>query len=97
MITEIALLEIKPGSEPAFEAAMKKARDIIRRAKGCKGVELMRSIEKPNSYRLLVLWESRENNTVDFRTSSDYKEMGRLVRDYLAGKPAAEHFNPVAI
>jgi hypothetical protein len=53
MITEIAQIEVKPGLEAEFEAAVKKATPIFKRSKGCHGMELRRSVEKPSRYRLL--------------------------------------------
>ncbi len=97
MVTEIVELVIKPGSESQFETDMDSAKVIISGAKGCKGVELMRSIEVPANYRLVVTWESMENNTVDFRQSPGYKDMGRLLRDHLDGRPAVQHFNILAL
>ncbi len=38
MITEIALIDVKPGSEKDFEAAVAKARPLFLRAKGGKGL-----------------------------------------------------------
>jgi Antibiotic biosynthesis monooxygenase len=52
MITEIAQIDVKPGSEKDFEAAVAKARPLFLRAKGGKGFELHKSIEKPSRYRL---------------------------------------------
>src|SRR5438132_1174659 len=69
MITEIAQIDVKPGSEKDFEAAVAKARPLFLRAKGGKGFELHKSIEKPSRYRLLAKWETLENHTVDFRGS----------------------------
>ncbi len=54
MITEIAQIGVKPGTEWEFETAVKNAAPIFKRAKGCRGVELKRSIEKPSRYRLFV-------------------------------------------
>ena len=67
MITEIALIDVKPGTEKDFEAAVAKARPLFLRAKGGKGFELHKSIEKPSRYRLMAKWETLENHTVDFR------------------------------
>ena len=66
MITEIAQIDIKPGSEKDFEAAVAKARAAFGRSKGFHGFELHKSIEKPQRYRLMVKWETLENHTVDF-------------------------------
>ena len=49
MITEIAQIDVKPGSEKDFEAAIAKAEPIFRRCKGWKSFELHRSIEKPSA------------------------------------------------
>ena len=46
MITEIAQIDVKPGTEKDFEAAVAKARPLFLRAKGGKGFELHKSIEK---------------------------------------------------
>ncbi len=97
MVTEIVEFVIKPGFESQFETDMTSARAIISRAKGFQSMEVLRSIENPESYRLLVTWETMDNNTVDFRQSPDYKEMGRLFRDVLAQRPAALHFNFVSV
>src|SRR6185312_2045662 len=87
MITEIAQIEIKPGSEKDFEAAIAKAQAIFKRCKGWKGFELHRSIEKPSRYRLLIKWETLENHTVDFRESANFTEWRALVGPHFASPP----------
>ncbi|MGE3998065.1 MAG: antibiotic biosynthesis monooxygenase, partial [Variibacter sp.] len=51
MILEIAQIDIKQGAEDEFEEGVRKAAPIFQRAKGCKGMELQRSIERPSRYR----------------------------------------------
>ena len=79
MITEIAQIDVKPGSEKEFEAAIAKAEPIFRRCKGWKSFELHRGIEKPSRYRLHIKWETLENHTVDFRGSENFAEWRALV------------------
>jgi heme-degrading monooxygenase HmoA len=67
MVLEIAQIDIKPGLEAEFEAGVKKEAPIFKRARGCKGMELQRSVEKPQRYRLFVKWDTVENHTIDFR------------------------------
>lgn len=95
MITEIAQIDVKPGSEKDFEAAVEKARPLFLRAKGCKGLELHKSIEKPARYRLMVKWETLENHTVDFRGSEDFTAWRGLVGPYFAAPPEVEHTETV--
>jgi heme-degrading monooxygenase HmoA len=95
MITEIAQIEIKPGLEAEFETAVKKAGPLFLRAKGCRGMELQRSIEKPSCYRLVVSWQTLENHTVDFRGSADFQEWRQLVGHCFASPPEVEHVSQV--
>jgi quinol monooxygenase YgiN len=91
MILEIAQIDVKPGMEAAFEAGVAKAVPVFQRAKGCKGMTLQRSVEKPTRYRLFVQWETLENHTVDFRGSADFQEWRKLVGDCFAAPPEVEH------
>src|SRR2546423_6103972 len=87
MITEIAQIDVKPGTEKDFEAAVAKARPLFLRAKGGKGFELHKSIEKPSRYRLMAKWETLENHTVDFRGSDEFTAPRAHVRQYFASPP----------
>ena len=95
MIMEIAHITVKPGSENEFEAGVKKAAPLFQRAKGCSGMTLQRSHEKPSLYRLLVKWETIENHTKDFRESADFQEWRKLVGHCFAAPPEVEHVKEV--
>ncbi len=95
MFLEIALIEVKPGSEAEFEAGVAKAAPLFKRAKGCKGMQLQRSVEFPSRYRLVVKWETVENHMVDFRNSADFQEWRSLVGACFAAPPAVEHTHRV--
>jgi heme-degrading monooxygenase HmoA len=95
MITEIAQIDVKPGTEADFETAVGRARAIFGRAKGFHGLELHRSIENPQRYRLLVKWATLENHTVDFRGSPDFTEWRGLVGSFFASPPDVEHTETV--
>ena len=70
MITEIAQIDVKPGTEAEFEKGVKQAIPIFKRAKGCRSMELRRSIEKPSRYRLFVGWDTVENHVMSRLRSS---------------------------
>ena len=95
MITEIAQIDVKPGMEQDFEAGVAKAAPVFKRAKGCHGLTLEKSIEKPSRYRLFVQWETVENHTVDFRGSADFQEWRKLVGHCFASPPEVEHVQTV--
>ncbi len=91
MILEIAQIEVKAGMEAAFEEGVTKAAPIFQRARGCKGMELQRSLEQPARYRLFVRWQALENHTVDFRGSADFQEWRKLVGHCFERPPEVEH------
>ena len=91
MILEIAQIAVKPGMETEFEAGVARATPLFRRAKGCLSMELVRSMELPARYRLLVWWETLENHTVDFRGSDDFQTWRGLVSHCFDGAPEVEH------
>jgi heme-degrading monooxygenase HmoA len=91
MILEIAQIEIKAGMESEFEKGVAAAAPIFKRAKGCHGMELQRSIEKPQRYRLFVKWDTVDNHNVDFRGSPDFQEWRKLVGHCFAAPPEVEH------
>ena len=91
MILEIAQIDVKPGMEAEFESGVAKAAPIFQRAKGCRGLTLQRSVEKPERYRLFINWDTVENHTVDFRGSADFQEWRKLVGHCFASTPEVEH------
>ena len=95
MITEIAQIDIKPGMESDFEAGVTKAAPIFKRAKGCKGMTLQRTHEKPARYRLFVQWDTLDNHMIDFRASADFQEWRKHVAHCFASPPEVEHVNQV--
>ena len=95
MFLEIAQIEVKDGMERAFEEGVAKAEPLFRRAKGCGGFELQRSVEHPTRYRLFVRWNTIENHTEDFRGSADFQEWRGLVGHCFASPPQVEHMRVV--
>ena len=91
MVLEIAQIEVKPGMEKEFEAGVGKAGPVFKRARGCKGMVVHRSIERPTRYRLFVQWETVEDHTVHFRGSPDFQEWRSLVAHCFASPPEVEH------
>jgi len=92
---EIAQIDVKPGMEAEFESGVKNAAPLFKRAKGCTGMALQKSHEKPQRYRLFVKWDTLENHTVDFRGSADFQEWRKLVGHCFASPPDVEHVTEV--
>src|SRR5512140_3663219 len=95
MIKEIAEIEIVPGHEQAFEAAVKEAAPFFKRSPGCKALKLERVIEAPSKYRLVVMWDSVHHHMVNFRGSQAFEEWRRLVSPHWVGVPSVHHTEQV--
>jgi heme-degrading monooxygenase HmoA len=91
VVLEIAQIDVKPGLEAEFETGVAKAAPLFQRAKGCRGLELQRSLERPSRYRLFVRWDTVEDHTVAFRSSDDFHEWRRLVGHCFERPPEVEH------
>jgi heme-degrading monooxygenase HmoA len=96
VITEQAVLDVKPGREAEFEAAFADAKAIIAAMPGFESLLLHRCIERPNRYLLLVSWERLEDHTEGFRQSAEYGEWKRLLHHFYDPFPTVEHFSVVA-
>lgn len=96
MIYELAHIEIQPGTQEKFEAGVQAAAPLFQRAKGCHGMELRQVLEDPNTYLLVVQWETLEDHTVHFRGSEDFQAWRTLVGGYFAKLPEVRHATTVA-
>src|SRR5690606_16733842 len=96
MITEHALLPVKPGRETEFEEAFASARLIIASMPGFRRLTLSRGIEREGSYLLLVRWDSVEAHEVGFRGSPEYLEWKRMLHHFYDPFPLVEHYRQVA-
>ena len=92
MVLEHALLDVISGLEVEFEEAFSRARDVISKSTGFISLKIVRGIERPSSYLLLVEWESLEDHTIGFRQSARYAEWRELLHHFYDPFPVVEHF-----
>ena len=97
MITEHALLPVLAGHEEAFEAAFREARPLIASAPGFEDLSLLRWIESPSMYLLLVRWRALEDHTESSRQSERYAIWRKLLHHFYSPFPAVEHYKPIEL
>ena len=97
VITEHALLSVRPGMEGEFESAFGKAKSFIGSMPGFHGLTLSRCIENPATYLLLVEWARLEDHTEGFRGSAEYQEWRALLHHFYAPFPTVEHYEHVVV
>lgn len=93
MILEVAILNVRPAEEVAFESAFRRAALILAAARGYISHELRRSIEHTNQYILLVKWQTLEDHTTAFRGSPQYQEWKALLHHFYDPFPTVEHYS----
>lgn len=94
-ILEVAILDVLPGEEDAFETAFSQAQAIIASMDGYLGHELQRCVETRNRYILLVRWQTLEDHTVGFRQSPEYQDWKALLHHFYDPFPVVEHYETV--
>ena len=92
MVLEHALLPVRPGREAEFEAAFARARPLIAASPGFRSLRLSRCLERPDTYLLLVEWDTVEDHTEGFRGSPAYGRWRALLHDFHDPFPVVEHF-----
>ena len=92
IILEVAIINVIPGRESAFEAAFRRAVSILTAMRGYSSHELRRCVEHASRYILLVHWQSLEDHTISFRTSPEYQQWKTLLHRFYDPFPAVEHY-----
>ena len=95
MILEVAILDVRTGSEPAFDAAFAEARPLIASIPGYLGLDIRRCVETPSRYILLVQWRRLEDHTEGFRGSPQYVKWKALLHHFYDPFPIVEHYQSV--
>jgi len=96
MIVEHAVLNVKPGEEESFIAAVKEGLPLLAATDGFLSATISRGIESPSTFILDVEWTSVEAHTERFRGSERFAEWKALTHHFYDPFPVVEHFAPVA-
>ena len=93
MILEVATIDIRPGTNQAFEENLQKAQSVISRAKGYIGHHFHHCVEQDNRYLLLIRWAMLDDHTKGFRESELFKEWRGLIGTFFESPPSVQHYN----
>jgi heme-degrading monooxygenase HmoA len=95
MIVEHAEFSIAEADAEKFESAFAQARELLAQTEGFQWAHIHRGIERPDSYLLLVGWDSVEAHMVDFRESDRFPRWRALIGPYFTEAPEVEHYREV--
>jgi heme-degrading monooxygenase HmoA len=91
MVLEIAEFVIKSGSEEDFAAAYRQALPLAAATPGFRNARLVRGVESPSTFVLLVEWDTVEAHTRGFRESDRFPQWRALIGPFFAGDPRVQH------
>lgn len=91
MVVEVARFAIVPGSEQAFAGAYAEAVPLLLQTPGCRSARMLRGVESPSAFVLLVEWDSVEHHQ-GFRDSDRFPRWRALIGPHFASPPHVEHF-----
>jgi heme-degrading monooxygenase HmoA len=90
-VLEHVVLTIDPSNAEAYEAAFHEARPLIESQRGCGGARLVRVLETPGRYVLLVEWATLEDHMAGFRGSAEFPRWRELLHHFYVVTPEVEH------
>lgn len=91
MVLEVALIDVRPGTEAAFEACYREVRQAVADSPGCLSMRMTHGIETPTRFVLLVEWESLAAHEA-FRVSERFGRWRGGIGEYFAQPPDVRHF-----
>jgi len=95
VIYEHVVLEVKPGQEAEYEAALAQALPIIQAAEGFCSLQMLRHLDD-GRYVLIVGWDSVEAHREGFRNSAPYQEWRALLHHFYVEVPDVQYYRSIA-
>ncbi len=92
MVREIVVFRTHEGQTEAFIEAYRGVANILTEAEGSRGADLHRGVEDPDTFTLILEWDSVEALT----QKPEFGGFAEAVGPYLAGQPEVRHVETVA-
>ena len=94
MVREIAVFEVQEGQSESFVEAYNGVSNILNEAPGSHDATLYRGIEDPNSFTLIVEWDSGDAHTA-LTKQPEFGDFGDAIGPCLADRPEVRHIEAV--
>jgi quinol monooxygenase YgiN len=92
MTTEVIRYKIPAAQAEAFEKAYQQAEPILQQSKHCLGYQLIRGIEEPENWILLLHWDSVEGHEAGFRKEPQFRVFLDLVKPFFNQTQEMKHY-----
>ncbi len=97
MVLERVIFTTREGAEADFQAAFAEVRDLLESSAGCETLTLLRGIERPSTFLLLVEWDAVESHTKNFVETPRFQQFAEKLGPHLDGNPQMEHYAPLGV
>lgn len=91
MITELAILRVRPGSGPALENAFDTVRPLLAGADGHLRHRLVKTVDEPDAYLLEVAWRDLAAHVDGFEPSAAHTRFMAALVPLLSAEPLVIH------
>ncbi len=96
MIKEFAQVEVLPGKDGEFVAAVNLAvAKVLSTARGFIAFEIYKSFERENVYMFEIQWATLVDHTIGFRESDLFPKWRAIIGPFFASPPQVEHWGIV--
>ncbi len=96
MIKEFAQVEVLPGKDGEFVAAVNLAvAKVLSTARGFIAFEIYKSVERENVYMFEIQWATLVDHTIGFRESDLFPKWRAIIGPFFASPPQVEHWGNV--
>jgi heme-degrading monooxygenase HmoA len=91
MVTELAILSIRPGEKKSFEAAFARVAGLLAAADGHHAHRLVPSVDQAGIYVLEVQWRDLAAHVDTFEPSAAHARFIAALEPYFADAPRVIH------
>lgn len=91
MITELAILRVRPGSGPDLENAFATVRPLLAGADGHLRHRLVQAVDEPDAYLLEVAWRDLKAHVAGFEPSEAHTRFMAALAPLLREEPLVIH------
>lgn len=96
MVTEMAEFVAQPGKAKELQAGLVRAMEVIRRAEGCRSVQLRRCIEDSSRFLYQIEWETLEHHTETFRGGPLFAEYRSHINGLFVDPVVVRHYETIS-
>jgi quinol monooxygenase YgiN len=93
MTTEVIRYNIPSDQVSTFEEAYRKAEPILQNSNHCLGYRLLRGVEEPDNWILLLIWDSVAGHEKGFREEKGVRAFFGLVKLFLGQVQEMKHYD----